>query len=409
MKTELDRLMAERSLDAIVVIIGHDYSPALDYLVGRIHVSRGVALKKQGNDPVIVASPMEVEEAAATGFTVYTDNDLGWSDLLEEAEGDMTQATVALWGRYLEQIDVSSGKVGLYGVGEFNYILELVTRLNAEYPQYEFVGEMAPTLFEVAAITKDKEELERLKSVGKRTGEVQQATWDYIGSHRAEGEIVVKPDGTPLTIGDIKRFVMRELLDRNLEDTGMIFAQGRDAGFPHSRGQADMPLKTGRTIVFDLFPRELMGGYHHDTTRTWCIDYASEEVQQIYDTVMESFDIAIEAYGLGKPAHIVQETVQDYFESKDHPTSRSEPGTEKGYVHSLGHGMGLKVHEYPRLSHISKNDEFEIGNVFTIEPGLYYPEMGYGVRIEDSFYVAEDGSLIDLTDFHKQLVLPLRG
>src|SRR5690606_26281860 len=125
------------------------------------------------------------------------------------------------------------------------------------------------------------------------------------------------------------------------------------------------------------FPRELGGGYFHDVTRTWCIGYAPDEVQQVYNTVMDAFDIAIESYGLNKPTHIMQEAVLNHFENKGHPTARSHPGTAEGYVHSLGHGVGLNIHEGPRITHTIKTDTFQVGNFITIEPGLYYPERGF--------------------------------
>jgi Xaa-Pro aminopeptidase len=105
---------------------------------------------------------------------------------------------------------------------------------------------------------------------------------------------------------------------------------------------------------------------------------------------------------------MLQEQVQDYFESKGHPTTRSNPSTSVGYVHSLGHGVGLNIHERPSIGHLSK-DTLQPGNVISIEPGLYYPERGFGVRIEDLCYVDASGALVSLTDFHKELVLPLRG
>jgi Xaa-Pro aminopeptidase len=144
-------------------------------------------------------------------------------------------------------------------------------------------------------------------------------------------------------------------------------------------------------------------------TRTWCLGYAPDEVRQIYDTVMTAFDISIEAFGVGKPTHLMQEAVLDYFESQGHPTGRSKPGTTEGYVHSLGHGIGLKIHESPRITHLLKNDTFEVGNVVTIEPGLYYPDRKLGVRIEDALYVGESGQLMALTDFRKDLVVPIHG
>ena len=287
--------------------------------------------------------------------------------------------------------------------------IELVKELN-QLGGYEFVGEQGKTLFDEAMITKDADEMARIRSVAERTNATLQATWDFIASHRAEGETVVDAQGQPLTIGTVKRFVRRTLLDRDLEDTGMIFAQGRDAGFPHSRGQDDMALRLGQSIIFDLFPREFGGGYHHDLTRTWCINYAPEAVQRTYNLVLASFEASVAAYEeAGQPAYSLQEVVLDMFEAAGHPTQRSEPGAMKGYVHSLGHGVGLNIHERPSMHHLVRNDRLEIGNVITIEPGLYYPDEGYGVRIEDMLYIDEQGALVTLTDFPKTLVLELHG
>ena len=407
MKSDLDRLMAERDLQALVIVGEETYSAFRDYLTNGAQVTGGLVIKKRGSDPVMLVNPMEVEEAAASGLTVLTYNDLNWAELLEKAEGDRSKAHIGLWERALQNQAVPPGKVGIYGTGDVNVYIELVKDLN-QLDSYEFVGERGKTIFDEVSITKDADELVRIKQVAAGTNATLQATWDFIAGHRAEGDVVVKEDGTPLTIGDVKRFIRRTLMDHDLEDTGMIFAQGRDAGFPHSRGQSDMPLKLGQSIVFDLFPREIGGGYHHDVTRTWCIGYAPEDVQQTYDVVMQSFEIAMNAYAEpGQPAYTLQEAVLDYFESLDHPTTRSTPGTMAGYVHSLGHGVGLQIHERPSMSHLVRGDIFEIGNTLTIEPGLYYPDKGYGVRIEDMVYIDENGDMITLTDFRKDLVLPL--
>ena len=77
------------------------------------------------------------------------------------------------------------------------------------------------------------------------------------------------------------------------------------------------------------------------------------------------------------------------------------------FGHGLGHGVGLNIHERPSIGHLSK-DTLQRGNVISIEPGLYYPERGFGMRIEDLCYVDDSGALVSLTDFHKELVLPLR-
>jgi Xaa-Pro aminopeptidase len=408
MKSDLDRLMTERDLQALVIVGDETYSTPRDYLTNGAQVTGGLVIKKRGADPMMIVNPMEIEEAAASGLEVLTYNDLDFAELLKQAEGDRSKAQTGLWERALRRQGVPSGKIGIYGTSDVNVYIDLVNDLN-QLDGYEFVGERGLTIFDAAMVTKDADELARIKTVAAGTSATLQATWDFIASHRAAGdETVVKADGSPLTIGDVKRFVRRTLMDYDLEDTGMIFAQGRDAGFPHSRGQRDMPLKLGQSIVFDLFPREIGGGYHHDVTRTWCIGYAPDEVRQTYDTVMESFKIAMNIYDEpGQPTHLMQEAVLDYFEGLGHPTQRSEPASMEGYVHSLGHGVGINIHERPSISHLSRKDVFQVGNVLTIEPGLYYPDRGYGVRVEDMVYIDDDGQMVMLTDFHKDLVLPL--
>ena len=257
-------------------------------------------------------------------------------------------------------------------------------------------------------LTKDADEIARIRSVAERTNAVMELAWEQISSLRPDGDFLLDESGRRATIGDIKDLVRRELMARGLEDTNMILAQGRDAGFPHSRGEADAPLRLGQAIVFDLFPRELGGGYHHDMTRTWCIGQAPAAVQRDYETVMEAFDIAVETFGLNKPTHLMQEAVLDHFEGVGHPTIRSEPKTMEGYVHSLGHGVGIEIHEGPSISHLRRDDVFQIGNILTIEPGLYYPELGYGLRVEDMFVVDESGQLVSLSPFRKDLVIPLK-
>jgi Xaa-Pro aminopeptidase len=410
MKSDLDRLMTARDLVAIFVTGGEFPNTPRAYLCNGVDIHNGVVIKKLGSEPVLIVGGMEIEEAAKSGVTVLNRNDLGWAEIYQATGGDPNKTYTAFWGKLLEKFEIPPGKVGLYGVGELNAWLERAKEFTEAFPDNPLVGETGMTLFDEAFVTKDAIEIKILRDVADKTSEVLQATWDYIGGHRAEGDTVVKADGTPLTIGDVKRFVRRELMDRELEDTDMIFAQGRDAGFPHSRGENETVLKLGQSIVFDLFPRQLGGGYFHDCTRTWSIGYATEAVQETYNQVMTAFQTALDSYAEpGQPTRTMQEAVLDYYEGLGHPTMRSKPGASEGYVHSLGHGIGLNIHERPSLSHLAQEDIFQKGNLITIEPGLYYPDRGLGVRVEDSFVIDDSGELISLTTFHKDLVLSLKG
>ena len=408
MKSDIGRLMRERELDAIIVTGGEEFNTARYYLSNGARITHGSIFKVIDKPALLVCSRMEVEEAAKSGLEVMTDAELGFYDRYKEAEGDSIKATLLHWSDVLSRLGLSAGKIGLYGAWQVNKTIALYEALRADLAQFEFVAEAEGTLIEEAMLTKDADEIARMKSVAQRANAVMEIAWDFIAGLRRAGETLTDESGAPVTIGDVKDLVRRELMARGLEDTDMIFAQGRDAGFPHSRGEADMPLRMGQTIVFDLFPRELGGGYHHDMTRTWCIGYAPPEIRDVYDTVMEAFDISIEAFGLNKPTHLMQEAVLDHFEGAGHPTTRSNPSTMEGYVHSLGHGVGIDIHERPSLSHLRRDDICQIGNILTIEPGLYYPERGFGVRVEDLFVVDETGELVSLTPFRKDLVIPLR-
>lgn len=408
MKQDLDRLMGARGLEALIVVGEGHVNVIRSYLTNGAHVTGGMVVKKRGETPVMIVNAMETEEAARSGLAVFSMYDLGYAELIKEVEGDAAKAGALFFGRVLERFDVKAGRIGVYGEGAIHRYLELINRVSDANPAYEFVGEDGMTIFDEAFQTKDADELLRMRSVAARTSQVLGMTWEFIASHRADDGRVVDTDGTPLTIGAVKRFVRRALLDHDLEDTDMIFAQGRDAGFPHSRGENETILLTGEAIVFDLFPREIGGGYHHDCTRTWSIGSAKPEVQAAYDLVMNAYEVAVDNFRPNMPAKAMQEAVQSYFESHGHATTRSHPGTTVGYVHSLGHGLGLEIHEKPGIGHLSK-DTLKAGNVITIEPGLYYPDAGYGIRIEDTLIVTDSGELISLTDFHKELIVPLRG
>jgi Xaa-Pro aminopeptidase len=97
----------------------------------------------------------------------------------------------------------------------------------------------------------------------------------------------------------------------------------------------------------------------------------------------------------------------ELFEKRGHETLRTNPQVRNGYVHSLGHGVGLEIHERPTLSDYPGNDDtLEPGAVFTFEPGLYYPDKGgWGMRIEDIYRVTDDGRIENMTNYPRDLVL----
>jgi len=214
-----------------------------------------------------------------------------------------------------------------------------------------------------------------------------------------------------VTIGEVKNLINLWLAEFGVENPeGTIFAIGRDAGIPHSVGTPSDPLKLGQTIVYDIYPCEAGGGYFYDFTRTWSLGYATDEVQALYDQVKQVYDTLVRELQVNAPFSRYQERTCELFEAMGHPTIRTNPITEVGYVHSLGHGIGLKVHEKPWSSTVNSlpTDILAPGAAFTLEPGLYYPDRGMGVRIEDSYVVTPDGRFEVLADFPKELILPVK-
>ena len=256
-----------------------------------------------------------------------------------------------------------------------------------------------PELLSIARATKDEHEIRAIRHAARGTVAALEAVTDFLGSLRAEGALLYQDHGEPVTLGTIRRLIQQQFIAHGLaEDGDSIVSQGRDAGVPHNRGNDQEALRPGTPLLIDIFPGEAGGGYHSDVTRTLCVGPAPEELKHLYRDVHDAFTRAMSALEVGQPCRNYQELVCDVFEERGHATLRSKPGTEEGYCHGLGHGVGLSVHESPRIGGpVSNTQTIEPGMVITIEPGLYYPSRGLGVRIEDLVYVREDGTFENLT------------
>jgi Xaa-Pro aminopeptidase len=125
-------------------------------------------------------------------------------------------------------------------------------------------------------------------------------------------------------------------------------------------------------------------------------------VEQAYADVLATFKAVMKALTPGTPCRDYQALACDLLEARGHPTLRTDPRGLEGYVHSLAHGVGLNIHEAPSFrSPATNTDRLEPGMVVTIEPGVYYPERGYGVRIEDCVYSTRPRSVETLGRYHK--------
>jgi Xaa-Pro aminopeptidase len=188
-----------------------------------------------------------------------------------------------------------------------------------------------------------------------------------------------------LTSEKVRQVIHKTLIDFDCAGVETIVAGGDQATDPHERGHG--PLFAGQAIIIDIFPRSEKTGYWGDLTRTVCRGPASAELKKLYNAVKAAQAAALRAVKPGICADEVHAQAKQLFEQRGFETKEMN-GTHVGFIHGTGHGVGLDIHELPRVG--ASGEMLEVGHVVTIEPGLYYPGLG-GVRIEDTVVVTEKG------------------
>ena len=411
MKSDLDSLMKEHDMDAIFVTGSGMHNPAMVYMMGGGYITNADLIKKRGEEAVLFYEPIERDEAAKSGLKTKSLADYKHNELIDQAGGDVSKANVRLYQLIFRDLGITSGRVAIYGRTEIGGRYALLTGLQSAMPGLSFVGEVDTPVLTLARMTKDEAEIERIRKMGMITTQVVGMVADFITSHAVKAEVMVKKNGEPLTIREVKSRInlwLAELGAENPEDT--IFSLGHDAGVPHSSGNPADALRLGTTIIFDIYPCEAGGGYFYDFTRTWCLGFAPDEVLSLYEQVLATYNKIVSQLEAGRLFKEYQQMTCELFSAQGHPTVMEDPQTQAGYVHGLGHGIGLNVHERPS-SWIKGDDANRLvpGAAFTIEPGLYYPEKGMGVRLEDSYTVRQDGKIDLLASYPLDLVLPVKS
>ena len=201
----------------------------------------------------------------------------------------------------------------------------------------------------------------------------------------------------PLTSEKLRAVIDCAILQASGLAANTIVAGGRQACDPHERGYG--PLRAHEPIILDIFPRSQKTGYFGDITRTVVRGRAPDAVRKLYDTVLRGQHLAFRKIRAGVPTGDVHSAVQEFFAQQGYQTRRHK-GRMEGFFHGTGHGLGLEIHESPRLGTCSIG-KLRPGHVVTVEPGLYYPEIG-GVRLEDVALVTANGAR-NLTRFEKVL------
>jgi Xaa-Pro aminopeptidase len=205
--------------------------------------------------------------------------------------------------------------------------------------------------------------------------------------------------GAPLTSEKLRSVIDCAILQAGGLAAHTIVAGGKQGCDPHEGGHGQ--LFANELLILDIFPRSQKTGYFGDITRTVVRGRASEAARKLYDTVLRGQSLAFTKIRPDVPTAEIHAAVQEFFEQQGYKTGRRN-GRMQGFFHGTGHGLGLEIHEAPRIGATSKG-VLKAGHVVTVEPGLYYPELG-GVRIEDVALVTHRTPR-NLTRFEKVLEL----
>ncbi|MGG5254787.1 M24 family metallopeptidase [Neobacillus sp. SM06] len=313
----------------------------------------------QEDEPFLLCPAMEKGEAKKSG---WTDEIIGYSDIDHP------------WELIQKAINKRCNTITKAAIEKEHLNVERYEQLSALFPKAVFlsVEEKLRTL----RMIKDAKEL--------KTIEEACALADYaveVGVHE------LKEGKTELEILSAIEFALKKKGVTEMSFATMVLT-GANAASPHGTPGLTK-IQKGDFVLFDL--GVVVDRYCSDITRTVAFGEIGEKQKELYDTVLKAQLAAIEASKPGKSAAEVDLTARRMI---------SEAGYAEFFPHRLGHGLGISVHEYPSITE-TNNLKLEEGMVFTIEPGIYVPEVA-GVRIEDDVYITENGVRV-LTHYPKEL------
>jgi Xaa-Pro aminopeptidase len=389
MRNDVDRILAEKSVSSMLLYSESFKDVNMYYLTGFLAPDPFIFLKHVGREPLIVVSQMELarakKESRIKDVRSYFDYD--YMRIVKSASDPKVGVM---------KFVASIAKKEL-GTDKPIYVPPNLPVIHADVLRHG--GLQIKPMFDVvekARETKEREEIEVIKSVQRSVEEATSKAIELIANAEvnSKGALCYKENGKkkPLKVGKVRSIFDHTFADRGcVAEEETIVACGPKSADPHYSGDATDALKANQPIVLDVFPRSVKKRYVSDMTRTVVKGRASKAVKKMFETVFQTKDAAIDAIKAGVLRSDMQNLCYNMLEKAGYQTIRGGKQICKGYLHGLGHGIGLEVHEGPRMNEFYKYP-LEEHNVVTVEPGLYDPKIG-GVRIEDIVEVTKKGCI----------------
>ena len=363
-----------------------EFSADLRWATGGYSVPDPIFYCEVEGKKILLASSLEIERARKEA---KVDEVISLETYIEKSKKE----NLPISALFLKERGVTN--VTITASMRYSLAKNLATHFELTVREDPFFSERAvKTEWEVSEIEKAQRAVEA--AVGEameflREGKVR----DGLVFHRRFGD-------TPLSSFHIRKIIDDALFERGHLGVESIVACGIEAADPHAKGMG--LIRPNQPIVIDIFPRSLETLYFADQTRTVFKGEPSDAVSSMYEAVLKAQELAVGMIKAREDGAKIEEAVREFFDSKGYPTDFSSTPV-RGFIHSLGHGVGLEIHEEPNLSR--RSNILRAGNIVTVEPGLYYqkPEgkiPACGIRIEDMVLVTEGGCR-NLTNFPKKL------
>jgi Xaa-Pro aminopeptidase len=401
--------LAEMGCQALLVVAQSASDPDLaPFLAVPAHLGAALLVAPRGRQPRLAyLVAMERDEAAAAGLPLVTPEEM---EVLRAASEAPEPAANLAWviGRALAASGVTPGRVALAGLAPAGEIYAACAALARH--GWEWVA--GNELVRQVRKRKTASEVSAIRQAAAAAMDVLRAVAGCLAAASAVEPAATAPqdaapaapassaelwlDGRPLTIGRLRTAAARRMADHGVEQArGNILAPGDEAGVPHSAGSDGRVLRSGEPLIVDLFPR---GAWRDrpplfaDCTRTLCAGEPPPAVVRAHEALLRALAKARSLAVPGARGWDLQEAVCLQLEEAGYATPLHHPDTTTGYVHNLGHGIGYELHELPIFRKVAGAEGvLAEGDVFTLEPGLYDPAAGYGVRLEDLCYLGPGG------------------
>lgn len=372
-----------KSKQAILIIAASESDANLFYATKFLAPDPFIFIQA-GNRKIIIASDLEVDRAKDQASVTEVLSSSRLQQILKK-KGISSPGTVEIANLVLED----------HGVREllvpFNFPVAYGDLFRKK--GFNVIWKREP-FFEERAI-KSKEEIGAMTKALRSTEKAIHEAVKVLEKSNIRGKYLIYK-GKKLTSEDIKRVINVNLMESNCIAAHTIISCFNDCVDPHNQGSG--PLLANQSIIMDVFPHSSETKYFADITRTFVRGKASEQLKKIYKTVKEGQQIAFNQVRDGADGSKIHGLIMRHFEEVGFHTGELK-GRMQGFFHGTGHGVGIEIHEPPRIS-IAK-DILKTNQVVTVEPGLYYLGIG-GVRLEDMVVVGKTGCT-NLTKFPKFL------